>query len=272
LKNIYAQLELNHGIIRATTPIYSKYQFKPGPSYPRSLASDNSAAAKAIQKYSKHAKIWTQMDVDSAANYPGVTRAHIVRKLHDWDEANILELKPGGVEDVYKVTKALPKTADEIEKLTEAIFSKMVLREQEDLERTEQMLGLITKSACFSKSLARHFGDDLPGKKSECGHCTWCYSHKAIVRDVPPRVAFNYAAFKEILAQVPDRDDPRLLARIGFGISSPRVTQLKLSKHPVFGSMHDHDFMVSVLELYLQTAFNPWFRLFTRLSQKYATR
>ena len=191
------------------------------------------------------------MDVETAAKYSGLPRAQILRKLNDWNEANILELKPGGVEDVYKITRALPKTADEIEKLADAIFSNLVLREQEDLKRTEQMLGLIYKSACFSKSLARHFGDDLPGKKSECGHCTWCLSHKAIVREVPPRVEFNYSAFKGILAQVSDRDDPRLLARIAFGISSPRVTKLKLSKHPVFGSMSDHDFMVSILQRFL---------------------
>ena len=49
--------------------------------------------------------------------------------------------------------------------------------------------------------------------------------------------------------KVPDRNDPGLLARIAFGISSPRVTVLKLSKDLVFGSMDDHEFMVSTLSI-----------------------
>jgi hypothetical protein len=250
LKNIYAQLELTHELIRATTPIYTKYQFKPGPYYTAKSASDNSPAAKAVAKYSKPAKIWTLMDVEAAAKQSGVPRSQIVRKLNDWNQNNVLELKPGGVQDNYKVTGSLPKTADEIEKLTDAIYSVLENREKEDLERTEQMLGLITKPACFSKSLAQHFGDDLPRKRKECGHCSWCSTHNAVVRDVPPPVKFNDSAFKAILAQVPDRDDPRLLARIAFGITSPRVTKLKLSRHAVFGSMDDHAFMVSVRPLF----------------------
>jgi hypothetical protein len=245
LKNIYAQLELNHGLIRATTPIYTKYQFKPGPSYTATLGSDSTPAAKAIKKYSKVATTWTHMDVEMATKNSGVSRAEIVRKLNDWNENDVLELKSGGVEDVYKVTKAIPKTAAELEKLTNDIYSAMENREQEDLKRTEQILCLITNSACFSRSLAQHFGDDLPDKNTECGHCTWCLTHRAVTRDIPPLVRFNHSAFKAILRKVPDRNDPRLLARIAFGITSPRVTILKLSKHVLFGSMNDHAFMVS---------------------------
>ena len=248
LKIVYAQLEITHGLIRATTPIYTKYQYKPGASYSRCLSSDSSHAAKAIAKYSKHAKVWTQMDVEAASKYSGVTRAQIVGKLTDWNEQNILELKLGGVEDVFKVIKELPKTADDIEGLTDAIYSKFEMREQEELGRTDKMLRLITKSACFSKSLAQHFEDDLPGKKKECGHCTWCISHKAVVIDVNPRIQFDYSTFKAILKTVPCRDDPRFLARIAFGINSPRVTQMKLSKNPIFGSMDDHEFMVSIMK------------------------
>ena len=213
------------------------------------------------------------MDVEAAAKISGVTRAQIVGKLNDWNAENILELKPGGVEDVYKITKQLPKTTYEVEKLTDDIHSRFEIREQEDLERTEKILDLVTNPACFSKSLAQHFGDDLPGKAKECGHCTWCLTHKAIVRDAPPPVQFNDSAFKAVLDQVPDRDDPRLLARIAFGINSPRVTQLKLSKHAVFGSMDDHDFMASVAEIPLWIIPNP---LCSRLScghlQKHAMR
>lgn len=51
---------------------------------------------------------------------------------------------------------------------------------------------------------------------------------------------------KAILSACSIRDDARFLARIAFGISSPRVTSEKLGKHPVFGSMNDCDFEVRV--------------------------
>lgn len=245
LKNIYAQLELTHNLIRATTPIYTKYSFKAGPLYTSAISKDKSPAGRAIQVHAKAAKTVSHIDVDSAAARAGIPRTDIVHKLNDLNERQILELKPAGVLNVYKITKQLPKSPGELEKLVDAIYSVVEKREQEALQRTEEMLHLISSNSCFSRSLAQHFGDELPHGKKECGHCTWCQTHKAVVQEIPPPVQFNRSAFKAILEQVSDRDDPRLLARIAFGITSPRVTALKLSKNPVFGSMEDHEFMVS---------------------------
>lgn len=250
LKNIYAQLEVTHGLIRATTPIYTKYNFKASPAYTSAIASDKTPAGIAVRGFAKLAKTLYSIDVDSAVNRYHIQRADIIRKLNDLNESGAIELKPAGMMNVYKILKPLPQTAEQIEKLVTAIYSVMETREQEALKRTDEMLELITSKACFSRSLAQHFGDDLPGGEQECGHCTWCLTHNAVVQQKAPPVAFNTSAFNAILEQVPDRDDPRLLARIAFGISSPRVTQMKLSRSPLLGSMEDHDFMVRVLSLH----------------------
>jgi hypothetical protein len=249
LKNIYAQLEIAHGLIRATTPIYTRYSFKPGPDYYATLASDPSPAAKAIKSYSQAARTWTTIDIESASASLRVPRTDIVRKLNDWNESQVLELKNAGVLNVYKVIKPLPRTSAEIGALVDHIYTTMQKREQEALDRTEEMLRLITSKACFSRSLAQHFGDDLPDGKRECGHCTWCLTHVAVVQKVPPPVQFNHSAFRAILKTIPHRDDPRFLARVAFGITSPRVTKLKLSRNPIFGSMADHKFLVSYIRL-----------------------
>jgi hypothetical protein len=245
LKNIYAQLELTHKLIRASTPIYTKYSYAPGPEYTQKLGSDKSPAGTAIAKFGKKAAKLFHIDIDMASSISRVPRMDIVRKLNDWNEARVIELKPAGVVNVYKVLRHLPKTAIEIEKLTKEIYSVMEKREREALDRTEEMLRLITGRACFSRSLAAHFGDDLPDGKEECGHCTWCMTHKAVKQEVPPPVKFNWRAFKAILNVIPDRDDARFLTRIAFGISSPRATAMKLSRHEIFGSMEDHTFKVS---------------------------
>src|SRR5208282_2530390 len=89
--------------------------------------------------------------------------------------------------------------------------------------------------------------DDLPGCRIECGHCTWCESHEAVRKVVPPKVDFNWEAFRQVLEKVKRRDDARFLARVAFGITSPKVTALRLRNHPAFGSMADHEFMVNGL-------------------------
>lgn len=245
LKNTYAQLELTHNLIRATTPVYTKYTYKVSSRYDSVLEADKSPAAAAIKKYGKKAKTWYNMDVDSLT-ISKLPRTDIIRKLNDLDEGGVIELKTGGVQNVYKITQPLPRTGPAIEKYVDQIYELMEKREQEALNRTNQMLQLITDKACYSRALAQHFGDDLPHGKTECGHCTWCMTKTAIVQQVPPPVKFNFPAFKAVLEHIPDRDDARFLARIAFGITSPRGTKMKLSNHPIFGSMADHSFMVSL--------------------------
>lgn len=244
LSSIYAQLELTHGLIRATTPIYTKYSYLAGDSYASTLRSDPSPAARAIITYGKKAKSFYHIDADNAAATVCIPRIDIIRKLNDLNENRIIELKPGGVLNVYKVTKLLPRSESEIEGLVNDLYATMERREQEALDRTEAMLNLITDQACFSRALAQHYGDSLPDGKTECGHCTWCLTHKPVVREDSPQLAFNWTAFKAVLAKVPVRDDARLLAKIAFGIASPRATSMKISKDPVFGSMASCQFMV----------------------------
>lgn len=245
LKNIYAQLELNHNLIRATTPMYTKYTYLPGPNYSQ-LASNGTPAGKAINACGKKASKLYHIDVDTAATRYRIERNAIVSQLNQFNDARVLELKPSLVLHVYKILKPLPKILAQIEKLVSEIYATMEKREHDALHRTDEMLDLITGSSCFSRVLAKHFGDDLPGGRPECGHCTWCITHKPVVQQSPPAVAFDWGAFRQILNVVKERDDARLLARIAFGISSPRVTALKLGRDPIFGSMEDHEFMVSV--------------------------
>ena len=83
----------------------------------------------------------------------------------------MLELKPAGVINVYKITNPLPKTEAKLEEIAEDLYRTMESREKEALHRTDEMLALITGKKCFCLALAQHFGDSLPNDKKECGHC-----------------------------------------------------------------------------------------------------
>ncbi|KUJ17853.1 ATP-dependent DNA helicase-like protein recQ [Mollisia scopiformis] len=244
LKNIYAQLELTHHLIRATTPIYSKYTWKPGPGFQSTLNSDKSPAGVAIKNHAKYGKSLYSFDMDMAVASSHLPRGDILKKLQTFHDNGDLELKPAGVMSVYKILSRLPKTAPEVEILVDVLYATFQKREEEALARTDEMLQLITAKACFSKSLAQHFGDDLLDGKTECGQCTWCTTRKAVEQRLPPPVPFNHSAWNAVLDEIEGRDDPRLLAKVAFGIGSPKISyELKLSKHGVFGSMDDHNFL-----------------------------
>lgn len=239
MKNIFAQLELRFGLIRETTPKYTQYQYKE-----LALPADNTPAGESIRKASKKAKTWTHIDVDAASRVNNVPRGTIIAKLNDWNERGYIQLDAKGVENVYLVLKPLPTSVQERNALADSVYKELEIREQQDLARMDQVTDLITGKQCFALSLAKHFGDELPEKKQACGHCTWCETQQPVELKKPPQVPWDSKAFFEVLKAIPERDDPRVLARVAFGIGSPRVTSAKLGKSKVFGSMEDCSFVV----------------------------
>lgn len=164
-------------------------------------------------------------------------------KLNEWHDEKIIDLQTAGVIHIYRIMNKLPSKAKEKQDIIDKLYRELELREQQDLQRMKQVTDLITGDECFSKALAQYFGDTLPGGAQTCGRCTWCDTKKPVEKVIPPRRDWDSKAFSAVLKACPERDDPRYLARVAFGITSPRVTQAKLSKSPVFGSMEDHDFM-----------------------------
>lgn len=213
--------------------------------------ADTSPAAAAIRQCEERATKLTHLDAMETAKRTFVPRVDIVKKLNDWNDMEVITLKAAGVLHVYRVLSELPQTNAEIDVLAKEVFAQLEEREKKDLKRTDEMLGLITGSACFSRSLAEHFGDTITGGKKDCGHCTWCLTNRPIPLAKPPPKSFDMVPFNKILEVVPDRDDARFLAKIAFGISSPKITAAKLGgQNPLFGSMDDHPFKVSVLMMF----------------------
>lgn len=244
LSIIFATLELRYGLLRAITPEYSSYQFEDRGFYNKMAASDGSPEAKAVFKHAKRARKWYTFDI-KAAMAGGLSRADLVRKLNHWSEAGAIMLKAGGVEHRYRILKKLPSTHTQYKKLVSELHADMEGREEEALRHAQEVVDLITGKKCFAATLAEHFGMSLPDGKISCGHCTFCTTKTAIVLPPKPPVKVNINGIKKILEVCDVRDDPRFLARVAFGIKSPRVTKLKLQNSSVFSSLEDHDFQVS---------------------------
>ncbi|KAI0394918.1 hypothetical protein F5Y17DRAFT_457505 [Xylariaceae sp. FL0594] len=222
---ILATIELRYGLIRAITPGYSAYQFEARPSYFSKAKSDTSPAAEAI-----------------TANSAGLLPSDIISKLNEFDNKGHILLKASGVVNRFKILKQLPKTKKKIGELTDKLYAEMEAREADAMRRFEAMCDMVTHKKCFARALAEYFGTGLPDKKPQCRHCTYCLTKEPVVLPPKKNPPVDHAGIKAILDFCDVRDDPRFLARIAFGIKSPRVTRLKLDRNKLLGSLEDHDF------------------------------
>jgi hypothetical protein len=166
--------------------------------------------------------------------------------LNVLNDSGVIELKAGGVQPRYRILKKLPR-GKEIDTLVDQLYEDLERREEDAIQRTQQVYNLMTGDKCYARALTDHFGMTLPDNKQKCGHCTHCEVGHRLRMPARPRRKIDMEGIQKVLKAVPVRDDPRFLARVAFGITSPRVSAMKLNKHPVFKSLADHDWPVSYL-------------------------
>jgi hypothetical protein len=113
--------------------------------------------------------------------------------------------------------------------------------------RIVQYLMANNTSSGLAQSLANYFGDADAVPGGLCGLCTYCLAAEPVRFDPQATTTPEPNKVRAILNACPERDDPRLLARMAFGITSPRLTAGKWSSsHPYFGCLGDVDFNVLV--------------------------
>jgi superfamily II DNA helicase RecQ len=237
---IYAQLELTFKLFRAAGSLYSTYKYAVKDS--NALARDTSPAAAVIKRASVKASKWTHIAVDDLANTSRIERADIVRKLDQWNELGAVELKKEGVRTSFRLERPLPSSAAEIDAIIKQVDDNMGATEDMNLARTKSLIDLITDKKCFSHALAGYFGDTGNNAPESCGHCTWCETRTKVDLPNEPPQPPDSEKVKKVLDKISVRDDPRFLAKVAFGIKSPRATDLKVYNTGVFESMNVCDF------------------------------
>ncbi|KAK2015073.1 RecQ family ATP-dependent DNA helicase [Colletotrichum eremochloae] len=233
LSIIYAYLELKFGFLRASTPQYSEYKYQV--LQPQAVAADSSLAAEYIQMHSGKAQLWTHIDVDVPANNGSVTRADITRKLDSWAESGVIKLDKKGVQKVFRLSKPLPSKRNEIDRIINDIDKEIVKKEKQDLQRVQDLVDLLTGTACLTRGLAAYFADTTHALTTECGHCTWCETHKQVMLpDFVPQIPNE---------QTMKKKDARFMACVAFGIKTPRISSMSLhNDKAVFETMSNCNF------------------------------
>jgi superfamily II DNA/RNA helicase len=244
---IYAQLELHFHLFRAAGTLYSTYKYTTKDA--AAITNDTTPAARAIKQASHKATKWTHIAVDDLANTSRMERAELVRKLNQWNEQGAIELKTEGVKNMFRIERPLPSTATEINAIIKQVDESMGATEAMNLARTKALINLITDQKCFSRALAGYFGNTNSGATDECGHCTWCETHTQVVLPNEPPQPPDPVKVQKVLDKISVRDDPRFLAKIAFGIKSPRGAEMKVYSTDVFESMNVCDF-VELLEVF----------------------
>jgi ATP-dependent DNA helicase RecQ len=127
--------------------------------------------------------------------------------------------------------------------LASTIERLQTTRERNDVSRVRQVLALAEGSGCLVRRVLGYFGEEM---KRDCGHCGPCLgeSHAA----APLRAEGRSPALDHGAIAALRRDHPRALssarkvARFLCGLTSPQLTQRKLTKHPLFGSQAETPF------------------------------
>ncbi|KAF2019171.1 ATP-dependent DNA helicase [Aaosphaeria arxii CBS 175.79] len=242
---IYAQLELHFKLFRRVGSEYSEYKYFA--KDPGALTRDSTPESKAIQASAKGTQKWKTVDLEQIVARRGFSRPDLVRKLDTWNEKGMVEVKKAGTTNVFRLEKPLPSNQKEIDEIAQHLDRAMENKELQDLKRTQALIDLITSKECFAHSITSYFGESntatSTGTLEECGHCTWCETHKQITLPDEPAPVPTSFQLKQVMDACPMRDDPRFLAKIAFGIKTPWMRTLGLQKSPAFESMMDCDFM-----------------------------
>ncbi len=237
IRTLCVKMEL-YGYLQELTPFYSRYKFQPLVSSSEILSrfeGERRQFLTSVFNKTKKAKIWCHINLDEAAAAIDCSRDRIVRALDYLEEQGLLKVQPEGVRNRFVVLKQ----PDDLDQLTDALFQNALELEKREVERIGQVIDLASYDGCQVAHLAAHFGEILP---RHCGHCAWCLNGRQPTSLLPAKPgAIDEGLWKQLLdawhGQDELIDDARSIARFACGITSPRLTQTKMSRHPLFGCL-----------------------------------
>ena len=237
VQTLLTYLELD-GFVQAGTPFYSTYRFKPLVPSSEILArfeGERRDFLARVFSLSKKAQTWFDIDLEQAVETIGTTRERIVRALDYLGQERLLEVKVEGLRHTFRLLHAPP----DLDALADALHQRLLDREARELERLGQVLELAGHDGCQVSRLGEHFGEPL---SAACGHCSWCLTGRKPARLLPRPAAEIAEVVLRDAAQLarkhPDPlHDPRALARLLCGLTSPRLSAARLGSEPLFGAL-----------------------------------
>lgn len=236
LKTLLVYLEIN-GYISSMFSYFADYQFKTELRSEEILSRfsvERQSFLKDLFRFTEKKRTWVTVDINRFVETTGHNRSRAVAALEYLDNQNIIELSAKQSVEVYKKNK---KDFD-IDSLAAELDDLFKKKEESEIVRVSNMIGLFESETCLSTSLAKYFGEDRG--EYRCGHCSVCNGSIAIMdkKDLPvlnsELVRSRISSFMDITgSEVAKVDQARFLC----GITTPLLTRLKCRSIPGFASL-----------------------------------
>ena len=241
ISTFLAYLE-NDGILEARGVFYGTCKLKLLREKQRITSGMSPRERKFVESLLEHGKAgrsWLTFEPSTIATELGVTREKIVAALGSLEAAGDAALTLSGVRHAYRIKKP----PGDLHELAERYAGVFQIREQADLGRLAQVLGISSHRGCLTDYLTRHFGEKLA---EPCGHCDRCRGLPAtVIRRKSPRRPSDeeWQAARDLArANHAELATPRQLARFLCGMTSPATTRARLTRHDAFGMWSDLPF------------------------------
>jgi ATP-dependent DNA helicase RecQ len=238
---VMTYLEIS-GIVEATGTFYATYRAKLLNTQEKILAGRSAAERKFIQQILDAGELkrwWLYFQPTLLAEKWNCPREKVVAALNGLHAAGDIILSVWGVRQRYKIKKP----PGDLRLLTAAMIEKFQSREQSDLARLRQVLGLSAHRGCLTGYLTKHFGETLA---QPCGHCDRCRGIPAKTLKRPKFRRITDVEISAVNQLVGEKhaalNTPRQLAKFLCGMASPAATRARLTRHHAFGILADQPF------------------------------
>jgi len=243
LKTLLVYLAMEK-IIRPKLAYFEKYVFKyivEPASIIDSFEGERKQFVKGIMNHCHTKKIWTSVDINGILNSYDTDRQRVLTALEYFDEKAWIELQSSQATEVYDILTQ----AFDIDVMAEKMYALFIKKEKLEIQRIHNMVSFFESDACISKQLAKYFGEDL--EKERCGHCSFCKSGKAVLKNTTALKPLSNFEFGEITGEfiraIGEQFSKINLTKFLCGIYTPVFSKLKIKQLPYFGILKNYPFL-----------------------------
>ncbi|MFT5470536.1 MAG: ATP-dependent DNA helicase RecQ [Verrucomicrobiales bacterium] len=234
---VLTNLELS-GLLESKGPFYASYRYKFVEPMSRILSGHSSDRQEFLRKLfeaAKEGRSWYTIEIETVADKIGEPAERIRKALNYLAELGEVTLQPSGLRRAYRLSSEHDRN---LNALTERLIQNFENSEKGELDRLGEVIRYCESGVCLTQQLLGYFGEELD---TECGTCGNCVSSESGQRTLPCSVVGKLTMEQvEIIHAVrnekhPSLRHPRQMARFLCGISSPKSTRERLSRHDHFG-------------------------------------
>ncbi|MCH8552583.1 MAG: RecQ family ATP-dependent DNA helicase [Natronospirillum sp.] len=237
LNTLLTYLELE-GVLASTAPFYTEYKLALAVPENELLARfdpDRAAFLQQLFATGKAGRTWLTLKPRDAAEQLGEPQPRIIKALNYLEQQNLLNMKVAGLRQGYRLNQ-VPEDMDD---LIDRMRQQFRVREERDIDRLQTVCDWAQSTGCLQQPLMQYFGETLG---QPCGRCSGCLGQ---THELPPR--HSQPVDGDIVREVMDEQhealgQPRQLARCLCGITSPKASRAKLSRHKRFGALAEAPF------------------------------